>query len=182
MIAFSTDASVAARGVYLLSFLPETDVRPHRRLRRSRAASARSRALLPDNAYGTVVRGRVPAGRSRAAADAWWRWSTIRSIRPHAEPAQRVAQVAQPDRQHLHSRRRRRGAAGGAGAGGRRRRTSSACSCSAPGCGTTRASSPTSDLQGGWYAAPDAGRLPQFRGPLSRALRSGSGAHGDARL
>ena len=27
VIAFSTDASVAARGVYLLSFLPETDVR-----------------------------------------------------------------------------------------------------------------------------------------------------------
>src|SRR5262245_60014522 len=27
VIAFSTDASVAARGIYLLSFLPETDVR-----------------------------------------------------------------------------------------------------------------------------------------------------------
>ena len=29
VIAFSTDASVATRGVYLLSFLPETDVRRH---------------------------------------------------------------------------------------------------------------------------------------------------------
>src|SRR5512144_121361 len=54
VIAFSTDASVAARGVYLLSFLPETDVR---RLV-SYAASRGKRsfaALMPDHAYGTVV-------------------------------------------------------------------------------------------------------------------------------
>jgi len=54
VIAFSTDASVAARGVYLLSFLPETDVR---RIV-SYAASGGKRsfaALMPDNAYGTVV-------------------------------------------------------------------------------------------------------------------------------
>ena len=56
MIAFSTDANVAARGVYLLSFLPETDVE-----RVTRYAIANKRrsfiALLPDNAYGTVVEG-----------------------------------------------------------------------------------------------------------------------------
>ena len=54
VIAFSTDASVAARGVYLLSFLPESDVR-----RIVDFAAARGKrsyaALLPDNAYGAVV-------------------------------------------------------------------------------------------------------------------------------
>jgi ABC-type branched-subunit amino acid transport system substrate-binding protein len=54
VIAFSTDASVAAHGVYLLSFLPETDVR--RIVDFAIARGKRSfAALLPDNAYGTVV-------------------------------------------------------------------------------------------------------------------------------
>jgi ABC-type branched-subunit amino acid transport system substrate-binding protein len=54
VIAFSTDASVAARGVYLLSFLPESDVR--RIVDFAVAHGKRSfAALLPDNAYGTVV-------------------------------------------------------------------------------------------------------------------------------
>jgi hypothetical protein len=54
VIAFSTDASVAARGVYLLSFLPESDVR--RIVEFAIARGKRSfAALLPDNAYGTVV-------------------------------------------------------------------------------------------------------------------------------
>jgi branched-chain amino acid transport system substrate-binding protein len=54
MIAFSTDANVAARGVYLLSFLPETDVE---RITDYTVASGRKSfiALLPDTAYGTVV-------------------------------------------------------------------------------------------------------------------------------
>lgn len=56
MIAFSTDANVAARGVYLQSFLPETDVE---RVVRYAIANGRKSfiALLPDNAYGTVVEG-----------------------------------------------------------------------------------------------------------------------------
>jgi ABC-type branched-subunit amino acid transport system substrate-binding protein len=54
VIAFSTDASVAANGVYLLSFLPETDVR--RIVEYTTSHGKRSfAALLPDNAYGTVV-------------------------------------------------------------------------------------------------------------------------------
>jgi ABC-type branched-subunit amino acid transport system substrate-binding protein len=58
MIAFSTDANVAARGVYLLSFLPETDV--ERIVSHSISAGRKSFiALLPDNAYGTVVEGRL---------------------------------------------------------------------------------------------------------------------------
>jgi ABC-type branched-subunit amino acid transport system substrate-binding protein len=54
VIAFSTDASVAARGVYLLSFLPESDV--VRVLNYAFSTGKRSFAgLIPDNAYGSVV-------------------------------------------------------------------------------------------------------------------------------
>jgi ABC-type branched-subunit amino acid transport system substrate-binding protein len=54
VIAFSTDASVAARGVYLLSFLPESDV--ERVIGYAAQHGKRSFvALIPDNAYGNVV-------------------------------------------------------------------------------------------------------------------------------
>ena len=56
VIAFSTDVSVAARGVYLLSFLPETDVRRIVEFSISRGKRSFA-ALLPDNAYGAVVEG-----------------------------------------------------------------------------------------------------------------------------
>jgi len=53
-IAFSTDSSVAGRGVYLLSFLPESDV--NRIVEYSASIGKKSfAALLPDNAYGNVV-------------------------------------------------------------------------------------------------------------------------------
>ena len=54
VIAFSTDSSVAGRGVYLLSFLPESDV--NRIIDYAAGTGKRSfAALLPDNAYGNVV-------------------------------------------------------------------------------------------------------------------------------
>jgi ABC-type branched-subunit amino acid transport system substrate-binding protein len=54
VIAFSTDTSVAARGVYLLSFLPESDV--DRIVSYATNNGKRSFvALLPENAYGSVV-------------------------------------------------------------------------------------------------------------------------------
>src|SRR4051812_35468399 len=54
VIAFSTDSSVAGRGVYLLSFLPESDV--NRIVEYVAGTGKRSfAALLPDNAYGNVV-------------------------------------------------------------------------------------------------------------------------------
>lgn len=54
VIAFSTDSSVAGRGVYLLSFLPESDV--ERIVDYAAGTGKRSfAALLPDNAYGNVV-------------------------------------------------------------------------------------------------------------------------------
>ena len=82
VIAFSTDSSVAGRGVYLLSFLPESDV--NRIVEYSASIGKRSfAALLPENAYGNVVEaafkqavgrrgGRIAAfekyGADRAAA------------------------------------------------------------------------------------------------------------------
>jgi ABC-type branched-subunit amino acid transport system substrate-binding protein len=54
VIAFSTDSSVAGRGVYLLSFLPESDV--NRIVEYSASIGKKSfAALLPENAYGAVV-------------------------------------------------------------------------------------------------------------------------------
>jgi ABC-type branched-subunit amino acid transport system substrate-binding protein len=54
VIAFSTDANVAAHGVYLLSFLPESDVDRIIAYAVSQGRRAFA-ALVPDNAYGTVV-------------------------------------------------------------------------------------------------------------------------------
>jgi branched-chain amino acid transport system substrate-binding protein len=54
VIAFSTDANVASSGVYLLSFLPESDV--ERIVQYAASTGKRSfAALVPDNPYGTVV-------------------------------------------------------------------------------------------------------------------------------
>src|SRR5271157_6611290 len=54
VIAFSTDTNVASAGVYLLSFLPESDVR--RIVQYAASTGKRSyAALIPDNPYGTVV-------------------------------------------------------------------------------------------------------------------------------
>jgi ABC-type branched-subunit amino acid transport system substrate-binding protein len=54
VIAFSTDTSVATRGVYLLSFLPESDVD---RIVGYAASTGKGSfiGMVPDNAYGTVV-------------------------------------------------------------------------------------------------------------------------------
>jgi branched-chain amino acid transport system substrate-binding protein len=54
VIAFSTDVSVATNGVYLLSFLPETDVKRIVDYAVSRGKRSFA-ALLPDSAYGAVV-------------------------------------------------------------------------------------------------------------------------------
>ncbi|MDB5501278.1 MAG: Extracellular ligand-binding receptor [Tardiphaga sp.] len=54
VIAFSTDSSVAGRGVYLLSFLPESDV--NRIVDYAASTGKKSfAAMLPENAYGNVV-------------------------------------------------------------------------------------------------------------------------------
>ena len=67
VIAFSTDANVAARGVYLLSFLPETDV--DRIVDYAITSGKRSFvALMPDNAYGSVVEGQFKQAVARSGA------------------------------------------------------------------------------------------------------------------
>ena len=67
MIAFSTDTNVATEGVYLLSFLPESDVE---RIVRFAAANGKKSlvALLPDNAYGGVVEAQLQQAISQAGA------------------------------------------------------------------------------------------------------------------
>jgi branched-chain amino acid transport system substrate-binding protein len=64
VIAFSTDANVAANGIYLLSFLPESDV--DRIVQYASSTGKRSyAALIPDNAYGTVVEAAFKQSISR---------------------------------------------------------------------------------------------------------------------
>jgi ABC-type branched-subunit amino acid transport system substrate-binding protein len=93
VIAFSTDANVAARGVYLLSFLPESDV--DRIIGYAASQNKRSiAALVPDNAYGTVVEAafKQSAGRRNARILALERYPLDRAQMP--ERVRAVAQVA----------------------------------------------------------------------------------------
>jgi len=54
ILAFSTDTNVASRGVYLLSFLPESDIQ--RIVDYAASQGKRSfAALIPETGYGTVV-------------------------------------------------------------------------------------------------------------------------------
>lgn len=54
VLAFSTDASVAGNGVYLLSFLPQTEVRRVVSFA-AREGHAAFGAMIPETAYGDVV-------------------------------------------------------------------------------------------------------------------------------
>jgi len=54
VIAFSTDASVASRGVYLLSFMPQTDVQRIVAFAAGRGKKSFA-ALIPQSAYGNVA-------------------------------------------------------------------------------------------------------------------------------
>jgi hypothetical protein len=92
VIAFSTDASVAARGVYLLSFLPESDVRRIVDYATSRGKRSFA-ALLPDNAYGAVVQAAFQQETAR-------RGGRVLTLEKYSQPnqvseqARRIAQVA----------------------------------------------------------------------------------------
>jgi ABC-type branched-subunit amino acid transport system substrate-binding protein len=93
VIAFSTDASVAARGVYLLSFLPESDV--DRIVEHAAAQGKRSFvAMMSEGAYGTVVEAEFKQAVTRKGG-------RIVALERYAVdagrmqgPAQRVAQAA----------------------------------------------------------------------------------------
>lgn len=93
VIAFSTDASVAARGVYLLSFLPETDVRRIVDFAVSRGKRSFA-ALLPDNAYGTVVEAAFQQEVSRRGGRVVALEKYPLDANRMAEAARRVSQAA----------------------------------------------------------------------------------------
>ena len=93
VIAFSTDVGVATRGVYLLSFLPETDVKRIVDYAVSRGKRSFA-ALMPDSAYGAVVEAAFQQEVSR-------RGGRIVVLEKYpldpgrmAEPARRVAAAA----------------------------------------------------------------------------------------
>ncbi|HZS62913.1 MAG TPA: penicillin-binding protein activator [Xanthobacteraceae bacterium] len=93
VIAFSTDTSVAAHGIYLLSFLPESDV--ERIVSYAINNGKRSFvALVPDNAYGTVVEAafKQAVARHRARIVALERYPLDQAQRASAINA--VAQAA----------------------------------------------------------------------------------------
>jgi branched-chain amino acid transport system substrate-binding protein len=93
VIAFSTDANVASRGVYLLSFLPESDV--DRIVDFAVASGKRSfAAMMPDNAYGSVVEGAFKSAVSRKGARIVALERYPLDSGKMQEPAQRVAQAA----------------------------------------------------------------------------------------
>jgi branched-chain amino acid transport system substrate-binding protein len=93
VIAFSTDVSVASRGIYLLSFLPETDVKRIVDFAVSRGKRSFA-AMLPDSAYGAVVEAAFQQDVSRRGG----RIVALEKYPPDptkmAEPARRVAQAA----------------------------------------------------------------------------------------
>ncbi len=67
VIGFSSDSNVASRGVYLLSFLPQSDV--ERIISHAVRSGKKSfAALLPDNAYGSVVEGAFQEAIARHGA------------------------------------------------------------------------------------------------------------------
>jgi branched-chain amino acid transport system substrate-binding protein len=103
VIAFSTDANVATRGVYLLSFLPESDV--DRIIGYAVGQGRKSfAALIPDNAYGTVVEAafKQTIGRRGGRVVALQRYPTDKaqiqgSVRNVAQAAKEADAVFIPD-------------------------------------------------------------------------------------
>ena len=181
VIAFSTDANVASNGVYLLSFLPESDV--DRIVQYASSVGKRSyAALIPDNPYGTVVEAAFKQAIARRRAARSSRSSAIRTTRPpwRRRSATSPRRSARADCA-VHSRQRRCGAGRGPGAGRAMPSISSGCSYSAPVCGTTRAflrrrRSPAAGTRR--RTAPATGVSPR----ATAALQSGSGADRDAVL
>ena len=120
MIAFSTDSSVATRGVYLLSFLPESDV--DRVIDYAASKGKRSfAALIPDNAYGNVVEAafRQAVARQGGRIIATERFPLDRNLMQ--DPVRRISQAVGSGRRPVHSGRSRSGSAGSADARGQRR-------------------------------------------------------------
>jgi branched-chain amino acid transport system substrate-binding protein len=93
VIAFSTDVGVAARGIYLLSFLPETDVKRIVDYAISRGKRSFA-AMMPDSAYGAVVEATFQQEVSRRGGRVVVLEKYPLDPGKMAEPARRVAQAA----------------------------------------------------------------------------------------
>jgi branched-chain amino acid transport system substrate-binding protein len=93
VIAFSTDVSVASRGIYLLSFLPETDVKRIVDYAISRGKRSFA-AMLPDSAYGAVVEAAFQQEVARRGGRILALQKYPHDVGQMAEPARRVAQAA----------------------------------------------------------------------------------------
>lgn len=93
IIAFSTDSNVAGRGVYLLSFLPESDV--SQVVQYAAEQGRRSiAALVPENAYGTLVEGALQQAASRHNARVAMVAKYPLDRQGMVEPAKQVAALA----------------------------------------------------------------------------------------
>ena len=180
VIAFSTDTNVASAGVYLLSFLPESDV--ERIVQYAASTGKRSyAALIPDNPYGTVVEAafKQAVARRNGQLIAIERYPHDKAgmagpVRNVAQTAARIDALFIPD--------------GGdtvpdivqalAGAGVNLKKIQ----LLGTGLWDDPRISSNPALDGGWYAAPGRRRLPRLRRPLPRPLQAGAGTHRDAFL
>ena len=181
VIAFSTDANVAARGVYLLSFLPESDVdrivdyavaqRQTRRSRRCCRTTPMAPWSRPRSSRSVARRGGRVVALERYPLDTAQMQAPARNV---AQAAARADAIFIPDGADAVPAVVQALAANGVDA--KRMQLLGTGLWDDPRIFANPA------LQGAWYAAPDSTRLPQFLGALSHALRPGSGAHRDARL
>lgn len=153
VIAFSTDTSVASRGIYLLSFLPETDVDRVIDFAASRGKRSFA-ALIPENAYGNVVdaafrqavarnNGRVVA-QERFATDPAQIQDAVRRATPGLGQADALFIPGDPDSVPLVAQ-----ALAGAGVNPKR------VQLLGTGLWDDQRIFTDSTLQNGWFAAPD---------------------------
>lgn len=162
VIAFSTDASVASRGVYLLSFLPESDVRRIIDFAASKGKRSYA-AMLPDNAYGGVVEAAFQQEVAR-------RGGRVAALEKYSNDPARIAEAA-----------RRVASAGGTIdsvfiADGADAVPQVVQALNAAGVNTKRVQMlgtglwddprifSTASLEGGWYAAPESAGFRSFAG------------------
>ncbi len=136
MIAFSTDASTAEPGVYLLSFLVESYV--DRIVDFAASKGKRSfAAMIPDNDYGRIAAAEFQQEAARRGV----RVMEIENYDPNSieRCGEEDRRARQSDRRALHPRAGGRHAGCGAGARRERARCEEGAEFSAPGFGTIRA-------------------------------------------
>ena len=166
-------ATTASSGVYLLSFLPQTDV--DRIVRYAGRQGKRSfAALLPTNAYGAVVEAALQTRRRRSAGGRVVSARALRS-RPRLDAGEgdgdRRHRQAGHRRRHLHARRRRRHAVPRPDPRRQRRHGGQDHASSAAASGTIRASSATNQPQRRLVPGARQCRLRRLRRALPGRLR-----------